>query len=171
MSRLSGHFFVGNTPPPQSRSFYKSGAYGAGPFCRFTLREFMEIKSSIVSRRQNQDRTAIHDDTIHFACHGIEDPGNPLDSGLMLSDGRLKVTQIMRRTYDDRSRKPISLALLSACETAKGDGSTPDEAMHLAATLLFSRFRGVVGTIWTMNDEDGPKITNSFYEYLFKDVF
>ncbi|KAJ6545240.1 hypothetical protein B0H19DRAFT_902584, partial [Mycena capillaripes] len=38
----------------------------------------------------------------------------------------------------------------------------------LAATLLFSGFRGVVATMWTMNDLDGPKIADTFYEHLFK---
>ena len=45
----------------------------------------------------------------------------------------------------------MSLAFLSACETAKGDSKTPDEAIHLAATLLFqlfAGFRGVVATMW-----------------------
>ncbi|KAJ7246075.1 tetratricopeptide repeat-containing protein [Mycena rebaudengoi] len=109
---------------------------------------------------------------VHFACHGIQDSQNPLDSGLMLSDGRLKVSQIMRKQDNasmDVNKKSMSLAFLSACETAKGDDSTPDEAMHLAATLLFAGFRGVVATMWTMNDEDGPKITDTFYENLFKD--
>ncbi|KAJ6526886.1 tetratricopeptide repeat-containing protein [Mycena vulgaris] len=109
---------------------------------------------------------------VHFACHGIQDSKNPLDSGFMLSDGRLKVSQIMHRPDNGntkRSRKAMSLAFLSACETAKGDSSTPDEAMHLASTLLFVGFRGVVGTMWTMNDEDGPKIADTFYEYLFRD--
>ncbi|KAJ7914387.1 CHAT domain-containing protein [Mycena leptocephala] len=108
----------------------------------------------------------------HFACHGIQDSKNPLDSGLMLSDGRLKVSQIMRgpANYDvDGTKNAMSLAFLSACETAKGDEQTPDEAMHLAATLLFAGFRGVVATMWTMNDVDGPKIADTFYEYLFKD--
>ncbi|KAJ7253856.1 CHAT domain-containing protein [Mycena rebaudengoi] len=109
---------------------------------------------------------------VHFACHGIQDSQNPLDSGLMLSDGRFKVSQIMRKQDNasmDANTKSMSLAFLSACETAKGDDSTPDEAMHLAATLLFAGFRGVVATMWTMNDEDGPKITDTFYENLFKD--
>ncbi|KAJ7249064.1 hypothetical protein C8J57DRAFT_1357558, partial [Mycena rebaudengoi] len=63
----------------------------------------------------------------------------------------------------------IKLALLSACETAKGDAKTPDEAMHLATSLFFAGFGGVIATMWTMNDNDGPKIADTFYEYLFQD--
>jgi CHAT domain-containing protein len=42
----------------------------------------------------------------------------------------------------------LSLAFLSACETAKGDNGTPDEAMHLAGVMLFAGFRSVIGTMW-----------------------
>lgn len=94
----------------------------------------------------------LHESSIvHFACHGIQDSNNPLDSGLMLADGCLQVSQIMHKRDNDNmdtNAKAMSLAFLSACETAKGDGSTPDEAMHLAATLLFAGFRGVVATMW-----------------------
>ncbi|KAJ7123558.1 hypothetical protein C8R44DRAFT_784007, partial [Mycena epipterygia] len=62
----------------------------------------------------------------------------------------------------------MTLAFLSACETAKGDDTVPDEAMHLAATLLFAGFRGVVATMWTMADQDGPEIAETFYQHLFK---
>ncbi|KAJ7848420.1 CHAT domain-containing protein, partial [Mycena leptocephala] len=109
---------------------------------------------------------------VHFACHGIQDLYLPLDSGLLLSDGRLKVSEIMRRLGGENSselKKSMSLAFLSACETGKGDKNVPDEAMHLAATLLFAGFRGVVATMWTMNDLDGPKIADAFYEHLFID--
>ncbi|KAJ7451014.1 CHAT domain-containing protein [Mycena galericulata] len=110
---------------------------------------------------------------VHFACHGIQDSKNPLDSSLMLSDGRLKVSQIMRRQesdYSEGSGKPMSLAFLSACETAKGDNSTPDEAMHLAATFFL---QGSVEWLQqcgeSIEDQDGPKIADAFYEHLFKD--
>ncbi|KAJ7202337.1 CHAT domain-containing protein [Mycena pura] len=108
---------------------------------------------------------------MHFACHGTQDLEHPLDSGLILTDGRLKVSEIMRRPERGNAldvKKAMSLAFLSACETAKGDMAVPDEAMHLAATLLFAGFRGVVATMWTMNDLDGPKIGDTFYEHLFK---
>ncbi|KAJ7105926.1 CHAT domain-containing protein [Mycena epipterygia] len=102
---------------------------------------------------------------VHFACHGTQDLKNPLETGLHLTDGRLKVSELMQ---GKSNKKSMSLAFLSACETAKGDEKVPDEAMHLAATLLFSGFRGVVATMWTMADPDGPKMAGTFYEYLFK---
>ncbi|KAJ7226876.1 hypothetical protein GGX14DRAFT_348119 [Mycena pura] len=52
--------------------------------------------------------------------------------------------------------------------TAKGDEKVPDEAIHLAATMLFTGFRGVVGTMWSMHDEDGPEVVDVFYKHIFK---
>jgi CHAT domain-containing protein len=88
---------------------------------------------------------------VHFGCHGIQDPKNPLQSGLLFRDRRLQVSDLMRNLDSDTDRsldRGMSLAFLSAYETAKGDAKSPDEAMHLAATLLFAGFRGVVATMW-----------------------
>ena len=79
----------------------------------------------------------------HFACHGEQNRTNPLESSLILEDGQLKISRIMQENTPN-----ASLALLCACETAKGDEDLPDEAMHLGATLLFAGFRGVVATMW-----------------------
>ncbi|KAJ6489364.1 CHAT domain-containing protein, partial [Mycena vulgaris] len=105
---------------------------------------------------------------VHFAGHGAQ---NGLDSGLVLSDGLLKVSDIIRKPEIEISEgvgRSKSLAFLSACETAKGDFNIPDETIHLAASLLFAGFSGVVATMWTMRDSDGPKIANTFYEHLFR---
>ncbi|KAJ7897480.1 CHAT domain-containing protein, partial [Mycena leptocephala] len=116
--------------------------------------------------------THLHESAIvHFACHGIQDLEQPLNSGLILTDGRLKVSEIMHRPENGNAldvKKFMTLAFLSACETAKGDAIIPDEAMHLAATLMFSGFRGVVATMWTMADRDGHKIADIFYKHLFE---
>lgn len=40
------------------------------------------------------------------------------------------------------------LAVLSACETAKGDSTQPDQAVHLAAAMLFTGFSSVIATLW-----------------------
>lgn len=79
----------------------------------------------------------------HFACHGRHDRTSPLDSALILSDGQLKVSKIMEKPL-----RNASLAFLSACETAMGDDRTPDENIHLAGSMLFAGFRGVVATMW-----------------------
>ncbi|KAJ7832226.1 CHAT domain-containing protein [Mycena olivaceomarginata] len=107
---------------------------------------------------------------VHLACHGVQDASDPLNSGLMLSDGRLKISQIMMKDDGemDSRQRGMSLAFLSACETAKGDKATPDEVMHLAAGLMFSGFHSVVATMWTMQDFDGPEVADGFYEHMFR---
>jgi CHAT domain-containing protein len=80
----------------------------------------------------------------HFACHGHQNMVNPLWSGLTLDDGeKLTVSQLM-----EKSMPKAALAFLSACETAMGDETLPDEALHIAASMLFVGFRGVVATMW-----------------------
>ncbi|KAJ6514335.1 CHAT domain-containing protein, partial [Mycena vitilis] len=103
---------------------------------------------------------------IHFACHGTQDKISPLENSLLIGDGRLKVSRIMETV----PASSMGLAVLSACETAMGAQETPDEAMHLAATLLFAGFRSVVATMWSMHDPDGPEIAEDFYGHLFRNA-
>ncbi|KAJ7249041.1 CHAT domain-containing protein [Mycena rebaudengoi] len=129
--------------------------------------------TALESTTRNTVMQHLHNSSvIHFACHGTQDFENPLNSGLVLSDGRLDIAQIMRIPVNDRThmmKNSMKLAFLSACETAKGDEKALDEAMHLAASLLFAGFGGVIAIMCRMNDDDGPKIADTFYEYLFKD--
>jgi CHAT domain-containing protein len=108
----------------------------------------------VTDRVPDQWLTLVHlqeSSIVHFACHGVQDLKQPLDSGLIFTNGHLKISEIMCRPDGENAldfKKSMSLAFLSACETAKGDKIVPDEAMHLAATLLFTGFRGVVATMW-----------------------
>jgi CHAT domain-containing protein len=80
---------------------------------------------------------------LHLACHGHQDPEDPLMSGFSLQDGRLTLAQLM-----DVHMPQAQLAYLSACETAGTDDNQPDEAMNLAATMLFVGFKSVIATMW-----------------------
>jgi CHAT domain-containing protein len=80
---------------------------------------------------------------VHLACHGIQDASDATQSGFCLGDGRLTIANLMELKLDN-----AFLAFLSACETAKGDKKQPDQAMHLAAAMLFSGFKSVVATMW-----------------------
>ncbi|EAU93574.2 hypothetical protein CC1G_02804 [Coprinopsis cinerea okayama7 len=101
---------------------------------------------------------------VHFGCHGVQDLLNPLESALILSGGSLTISRIIRECQASNA----SLAFLSACETTMGDEQRPDEALSLAATMMFAGFRGVVGTMWSIHDEDAPIVANSFYRHLFR---
>jgi CHAT domain-containing protein len=78
----------------------------------------------------------------HLACHGHQHT-DPLQSCLALRDGMLSISPLM-----DLNLPNALFAYLSACETAKGDKDQPDQAVHLAASLLFCGFRSVVATMW-----------------------
>lgn len=81
---------------------------------------------------------------VHFACHGKQNWGNPLESALLLDNGgKISVERIMQ--HDMRNAQ---LAFLCACETAMGEKEVPDESMHLGAALLFAGFKGVIATMW-----------------------
>jgi CHAT domain-containing protein len=86
------------------------------------------------------DESSVH--VLHMACHGVQDK-NPLKSAFLLRDGKLSIERIMQLNL------PCAvLAFLSACKTAKGDRNVPDQAVHLAASMLFCGFRSVIGTMW-----------------------
>ena len=73
----------------------------------------------------------------------MQDRLKPLNSGLKLDDGLLRISRIMKEKSLDGS-----LAFLCACETAMGDEKLPDEAMSLGASFLFSGFHNVIATMW-----------------------
>jgi CHAT domain-containing protein len=96
--------------------------------------------TSVAQLRVILEETRPH--ILHLACHGVQDL-NPLNSGLLLQDGKLTIEKIMELDLPH-----AVLAYLSACETAKGDRNAPDQAVHLAASMLFCGFRSVIGTMW-----------------------
>ena len=101
---------------------------------------------------------------VHFACHGVQDAANPIDSGLCLADQRrLKLSDII-----SVSRPRGGLAFLSACQTATGHKDLSDEAIHLAAGMLFVGYGGVVGTMWSISDRLAPLVAKDVYEQLFR---
>jgi CHAT domain-containing protein len=79
---------------------------------------------------------------LHLACHGVQD-ADPLSSALAMQDGMLTIENMLQLDLSQ-----AVLAYLSACQTAKGDRNAPDQAVHLAASMLFCGFRSVVATMW-----------------------
>jgi CHAT domain-containing protein len=98
---------------------------------------------------------------LHLACHGSQDTADPLKSGLILSDGKLELGEILGVDLPK-----AKFVFLSACETAMGDEKLSNEAMHLAGGFLAAGFQGAIGTLWSMSDADGPKVAEIVYETI-----
>jgi CHAT domain-containing protein len=98
---------------------------------------------------------------IHFACHATQNPTKPLQSGFYLHDGQLKLSEIIKQQLIG-----ADLAFLSACQTSTGDKQLSEEAVHLAGGMLAAGYKGVVATMWSIEDRYGPGIAEDFYKHL-----
>ena len=100
---------------------------------------------------------------VHFACHGSQHPDEPTQSAFELHDRPLTLVDLMSTVSEN-----AELAFLSACETAVGDKKIPEESAHLAAGMLAVGFKGVIATMWSISDADGPVIVKAYYEKLLE---
>lgn len=104
-------------------------------------------------------RTALENySVIHFSCHGTVDVGQPINSGLHLSDDSLTL-------YDLLSLKMsgIRLAVLSACETGMPGAHLPDEVISLPMGLLQAGVAGVVSSLWPVSELSTMILLSRFY--------
>jgi CHAT domain-containing protein len=97
---------------------------------------------------------------LHMACHGFQRLRNPLASAFILNDGDLSIEELMKIQLKDGA-----LAFLSACQTAQGDEEMSEQAIHLAACMLFCGFRSVIGTLWCAV-EDGSLASTTLIEVI-----
>ncbi|MFD0201092.1 MULTISPECIES: CHAT domain-containing protein [Saccharothrix] len=97
----------------------------------------------------------------HFACHGGQDVRDPSTGALYLWDEPLTVLDVA-----DLDLAHAELAYLSACHTAVGGTTLPDEAIHLAAALQLAGYRHVIATLWTVTDRTAVDVATSVYTAL-----
>ncbi|KAI0684979.1 CHAT domain-containing protein [Cytidiella melzeri] len=102
---------------------------------------------------------------VHLACHGVQNPKDPMKSAFALYDGALELSTLM-----SKSLPHAELAFLSACQTATGDEKLPEEAVHLAAGMLSAGYKSVVGTMWSIDDYCAPIVAGRFYEVMREQI-
>ncbi|WP_026212103.1 CHAT domain-containing protein [Longispora albida] len=93
---------------------------------------------------------------IHFSCHGSSRP-----SQLHLHRSSLDIGET--GTLIALAESGVQFVFLSACSTAEGDPSLPDEFLHITAAL-HEAVPAVVGTLWPVDDAAlTPDLVASFY--------
>lgn len=105
----------------------------------------------------------------HFACHGVSEPRDPSQSGLLLQtigdspeQDRLTVGSL----YEiDCSQGQI--AYLSACSTAENRSKwLVDEVLHVVSGFQVAGFRNVIGCLWPADDTVCAEVAKPFYSEL-----
>ncbi|CAE6466667.1 unnamed protein product [Rhizoctonia solani] len=148
-----------------------TAGHAALPGTRKELETIRSHFNSQASYKQLEDQDATPDsvlsnmaqyDWVHLACHAHQNIRDPASSGFFLHDGTLSLASIAQGRLQNKG-----LAFLSACQTATGDESLPDEAAHLAAGMLVAGYRSVIATMWSIMDEDAPLIADRVYANLF----
>ncbi|CAG8650008.1 206_t:CDS:2, partial [Acaulospora colombiana] len=101
---------------------------------------------------------------LHLACHGVQNASRPTKSALLLDDGHLTLEEIIKL-----SLPKAEFAFLSACQTTAGDEQLSEEAVHIAGGMLLAGYRGVVATMWSIQDELAPEVADEFYAHLLRE--
>ncbi|KAJ6522547.1 CHAT domain-containing protein [Mycena vulgaris] len=101
---------------------------------------------------------------IHLACHGTQNLLEPTKSRLLLYQGVLELETILRMDLST-----AEFVFLAACQTAMGDSQLVNESFHLGGGFIAAGFRSAIGTLWSMNDWDGPLVAEKLYSHLFRE--
>ena len=108
----------------------------------------------------------------HFACHGVSDPADPSESGLLLesvgADTADPVVDVLSvRKVSEAHLLQAEIAYLSACSTAENRaGRLEDEVLHIVSGFQVAGFRHVIGCLWPSLDSVCVEVARLFYSNL-----
>lgn len=111
-------------------------------------------------------RTALPGAThMHIAAHGHFDHTRPADSGVLLRDGNGYATLTLHelRKLDLRH---MQLATLATCRSAESAQLPGRERICLPTALLDGGARGVIASLWPVEDEASVEIMTALYQRL-----
>ncbi len=98
----------------------------------------------------------------HFSCHGFYNQASPFDSGLVMSDEVIKLSEIINSNLQNNW-----LTTLSACETGMVDFASPtDEHFGLPLGFIFAGSPSVWASLWSVSDLATSELMQMAYENL-----
>lgn len=108
---------------------------------------------------------------LHFATHGYLNPFSPENSGLLLTsvtrDGR-PLDGFVRLQDVYNLRAPVTLVVLSACNTALGKEVRGEGLLGLTRGFMYAGASSVLSSLWEVNDEATAELMKRFYDNLLQ---
>lgn len=104
---------------------------------------------------------------VHFATHGLLDHDNPFNSAVAFSqtgggddDGFLEAREIAAMKWN------CNLAVLSACETARGKPTAGEGVLGLSWSLFAAGVPTTIAGLWKVSDISTMQLMSKFHEQL-----
>lgn len=102
---------------------------------------------------------------LHIAAHGIFDHTHPADSGVLLRDDNGYGTLTLHELRELDLRR-MQLATLATCRSAESARLPGRERICLPTALLDAGVRGVIASLWPVEDEPSVEVMTALYQRL-----
>jgi hypothetical protein len=102
----------------------------------------------------------------HIAAHGRFDAVDPARSGIVLGDGAGGYATLTLRELRRADLRGLQLATLATCRSAEHAQLPGRERICLPTALLDAGARGVIASLWPIEDEPSVELMATFYEEL-----
>jgi len=147
---------------------------GPLPDAEEEVREIARIygkRSTVYLREQaheeNAKRDMAHARVVHFATHGLFDERNPMFSQIVLAsagqeDGVLQAWEMMRLDLG------VDLVVLSACDTARGEGRAGEGLIGMSWALFVGGCPSTVATHWRVDSRSASRLMVAFHRHLVR---
>lgn len=108
--------------------------------------------------------TASH---VHFAAHGGFDATQPAESGIILRDGTANgYTTVSLAELRRLDLRKVQVVTLATCRSAKAAALPGRERICLPSALLDAGARGVIGSLWPVQDEPSVDLMTKLYRRM-----
>jgi CHAT domain-containing protein/tetratricopeptide (TPR) repeat protein len=123
-------------------------------------KKFLDEQFTLANLQKEIDNNAYP--IVHLATHG-KFGADPSSTFLQLFNERLSLPEF--ENVLRRSKQPIKLLTLSACQTAAGDSRS---TLGIAGVALRAGVQSTLATLWFVNDADTVPLINDFYTQMQK---
>lgn len=106
--------------------------------------------------------------SVHFAGHAKTDVDHPSRSALLFESADGTVDELTASEIAAQRLPSRPLVVLAACSTGRGKLRRNEGIQSLAAAFLQAGARGVVATLWDVDDARSAKLFRSFHQQLRK---
>jgi CHAT domain-containing protein/Tfp pilus assembly protein PilF len=170
---------IGNETIQKMNSLYRDTNLGPLPEAEREVKQLSELygkdKSSVFIGLQAEEgqikRKSEPYRILHLATHGVFDNASPLYSYLVFAkskssseDGLLEAREILNL------RLPAQLAVLSACETARGSVGSGEGVIGLSWALFVAGVPGIVVSQWKVDSASTTELMLAFHKNLLQQM-